>query len=159
MGDHVIGMNDRLTQLKSRIDHTNSRAVSPVIGVILMVSITVILAAVVGIFVLGFSDQLGERSPQATIGLDDGEEPGSFSITHRAGDPLHLEDEFSVIWDGNTVDQEDVDWGVSALKAGESTEVNITEESGDFGAPAHIQLRHEPSNSIVANGNVTLGDE
>ena len=35
-----------------------TRAVSPVIGVILMVAITVILAAVIGTFVLGLGDQV-----------------------------------------------------------------------------------------------------
>jgi flagellin-like protein len=37
----------------------DDRAVSPVIGVILMVAITVILAAVIGTFVLGLGDSLG----------------------------------------------------------------------------------------------------
>jgi len=37
----------------------DDRGVSPVIGVILMVAITVILAAVIGTFVLGLGDQIG----------------------------------------------------------------------------------------------------
>jgi len=41
---------------------TTDRAVSPVIGVILMVAITVILAAVIGTFVLGLGDSLGDNS-------------------------------------------------------------------------------------------------
>jgi len=41
----------------------NERAVSPVIGVILMVAITVILAAVIGTFVLGLGDSLGDSTP------------------------------------------------------------------------------------------------
>ena len=40
----------------------DDRAVSPVIGVILMVAITVILAAVIGTFVLGLGDSLGGSS-------------------------------------------------------------------------------------------------
>jgi len=48
----------------------DERAVSPVIGVILMVAITVILAAVIGTFVLGLGDQLQETSPQASFGFD-----------------------------------------------------------------------------------------
>lgn len=38
------------------------RAVSPVIGVILMVAITVILAAVIGTFVLNLSDSVNEQA-------------------------------------------------------------------------------------------------
>ncbi|PHQ38199.1 hypothetical protein DJ69_12620 [Halorubrum persicum] len=40
----------------------SERAVSPVIGVILMVAITVILAAVIGTFVLGLGDQIGQNA-------------------------------------------------------------------------------------------------
>ncbi len=41
----------------------DDRAVSPVIGVILMVAITVILAAVIGTFVLGLGDQVQNTNP------------------------------------------------------------------------------------------------
>ena len=44
-------------------------AVSPVIGVILMVAITVILAAVIGTFVLGLGDQV-EDEVRAGINVD-----------------------------------------------------------------------------------------
>lgn len=40
----------------------NDRAVSPVIGVILMVAITVILAAVIGTFVLGLGDSVSQNA-------------------------------------------------------------------------------------------------
>ena len=39
--------------------------VSPVIGVILMVAVTVIVAAVIGATTLGMTDRVGERPPQA----------------------------------------------------------------------------------------------
>jgi len=45
-------------------------AVSPVIGVILMVAITVILAAVIGTFVLGLGDQVQQNAPQASFTFD-----------------------------------------------------------------------------------------
>jgi flagellin-like protein len=44
----------------------DSRAVSPVIGVILMVAITVILAAVIGTFVLGLGDSV-QQNAQAGV--------------------------------------------------------------------------------------------
>jgi len=46
----------------------DNRAVSPVIGVILMVAITVILAAVIGGFVLGLGGDL-QSAPQAQISI------------------------------------------------------------------------------------------
>ena len=49
---------------------SEERAVSPVIGVILMVAITVILAAVIGAFVLGLGDGIGQN-PQAAVTFDD----------------------------------------------------------------------------------------
>jgi flagellin-like protein len=66
-----------------------NRAVSPVIGVILMVAITVILAAVIGTFVLGLGDQVQQTSPNAQWNWEgDGNE---FSITHEGGDSVNAE--------------------------------------------------------------------
>lgn len=69
----------------------DDRAVSPVIGVILMVAITVILAAVIGTFVLGLGDQLQTTAPSASIGFDytnpsDGQD--TLVITHETGAEL-----------------------------------------------------------------------
>lgn len=47
----------------------NDRAVSPVIGVILMVAITVILAAVIGTFVLGLGDSV-QQNAQAGVSFE-----------------------------------------------------------------------------------------
>jgi flagellin-like protein len=51
---------------------TDDEAVSPVIGVILMVAITVILAAVIGTFVLNLGDDV-EANPTAGVSVDGGE--------------------------------------------------------------------------------------
>jgi flagellin-like protein len=57
----------------------DERGVSPVIGVILMVAITVILAAVIGTFVLGLGDQIGGS---ATAGVTvDGDGSGEVTVT------------------------------------------------------------------------------
>mgnify|MGYP006282203269 CR=1 FL=1 len=63
----------------SNLFNADDRAVSPVIGVILMVAITVILAAVIGTFVLGLGDQIGGS---ATAGVTiDGEGTGNATVT------------------------------------------------------------------------------
>jgi len=49
----------------------DDRGVSPVIGVILMVAITVILAAVIGAFVLNLGSSVGDQAPQASISATD----------------------------------------------------------------------------------------
>ncbi|WP_227133698.1 type IV pilin [Halorubellus salinus] len=95
-------------------------AVSPVIGVILMVAITVILAAVIGAFVLGIGGSQ-TQTPQAswewssgsasgTLACDvsvDGSSSGStFHVTHQGGDELES-DNLAIggtdCTDGNTV--------------------------------------------------------
>src|SRR6056297_2936084 len=58
----------------------DDRAVSPVIGVILMVAITVILAAVIASFVLGLGDQ-GEPAPNQTVSSEVSEKSLNFSVT------------------------------------------------------------------------------
>ncbi|MFC7072275.1 type IV pilin N-terminal domain-containing protein [Halovenus rubra] len=71
-------------QLKQLFEEDD--AVSPVIGVILMVAITVILAAVIATFVLGLGEQVSETAPQA-----------SFSFSVEEGDLNGTEDSW-----GNT---------------------------------------------------------
>jgi len=77
-------------------------AVSPVIGVILMVAITVILAAVIATFVLGLGEQVSSTGPQAQFTFDYNEDPDSpnpdlgtvdsddalLTITHAGGDTI-----------------------------------------------------------------------
>ncbi|WP_324760390.1 type IV pilin N-terminal domain-containing protein [Haloarcula montana] len=63
-------------------------AVSPVIGVILMVAITVILAAVIASFVLGLGDQTQSATPQASFSFDY-ESGTSLSVTHDGGDTIN----------------------------------------------------------------------
>ncbi|WP_251342712.1 type IV pilin [Haloplanus halophilus] len=67
---------------------TEDRAVSPVIGVILMVAITVILAAVIGTFVLGLGDQVSESAPQASFSFDFDMNDSEVTITHEGGETL-----------------------------------------------------------------------
>jgi flagellin-like protein len=80
-------------KLKSILsEEEDNRAVSPVIGVILMVAITVILAAVIGTFVLGLGDNV-QSAPQASFNFDLNDDPGSdpsgyLNISHRGGDTI-----------------------------------------------------------------------
>jgi flagellin-like protein len=54
-------------------------AVSPVIGVILMVAITVILAAVIATFVLGLGEQVSTNAPQASFTYDYNEDSSALA--------------------------------------------------------------------------------
>ena len=63
-------------------------AVSPVIGVILMVAITVILAAVIATFVLGLGDSVSNNAPQATFEFA----PNDNTVTMTGGDEITASD-------------------------------------------------------------------
>lgn len=74
-------------------------AQSEVIGVILMVAIVVILAAVIGTFVLGLGEQTQQETPHVVFSFDFDENGGSgdctplgddglLTITHESGDSV-----------------------------------------------------------------------
>lgn len=65
----------------------DDRAVSPVIGVILMVAVTVILAAVVSMLVLGMGSDV-ESHPQASFSFDYDSSADTVDVTHEGGDTL-----------------------------------------------------------------------
>ncbi|MFB6301344.1 MAG: type IV pilin [Haloferacaceae archaeon] len=73
--------------MKLRQFLTDDRAVSPVIGVILMVAITVILAAVIGTFVLGLGQNV-QSTPQASFAFDFDASDNEVNVTHTGGDTL-----------------------------------------------------------------------
>ena len=64
---------------------TDDDAVSPVIGVILMVAITVILAAVIGAFVLGFGGG-GPSAPSVT--WESSNDSTNVTFSHGGGDTI-----------------------------------------------------------------------
>jgi flagellin-like protein len=76
--------------MKNRIKFgKNEEAVSPVIGVILMVAITVILAAVIAAFVFGMGTPTA--APTASISITTASSAtGNITIVHRGGDIIDL---------------------------------------------------------------------
>lgn len=92
-------------------------AVSPVIGVILMVAITVILAAVIATFVLGLGDSLSNQAPQASFSCD------GTDVTMQSGEELDAD---KLQWgDGSAID----DVGNSNWTAGETATAPDTSNS------------------------------
>lgn len=83
-------------------------AVSPVIGVILMVAITVILAAVIGAFVLDIGgDQ--ESPPQADWSWSDDPEDDDVELTHGGGETVSETTQITAQVGGNTDDSTTLD--------------------------------------------------
>jgi len=97
---------------------TDDDAVSPVIGVILMVAITVILAAVIASFVLGLGDQAGEAAPQVSVECDFGASPSE--MVHSGGNSI---EDASVTVDGGSEQT-----GNAPYEAGDVIANSITED-------------------------------
>jgi len=98
----------------------DERAVSPVIGVILMVAITVILAAVIGTFVLGLGDSV-ESAPQASFNFDYDSSNSNVTFTHRGGD---------------TINANGTELRINGSEISGESNINIDGESGDTFADA-----------------------
>jgi flagellin-like protein len=131
-------------KIKTILD--DDRGVSPVIGVILMVAITVILAAVIGTFVLGLGDSLNQ-APQAQ--LEASGNGTDVTLSHNGGDTLTVSD-INVTWSGSddaTTSNMSAEFGV-----GDSAVVvdNANDSSGT------LTVIHEPSQSILYKEEVDV---
>ncbi|QSG02295.1 type IV pilin [Natranaeroarchaeum sulfidigenes] len=122
----------------------DERAVSPVIGVILMVAITVILAAVIGAFVIGIGgDQ--ETVPQASFSssqentADDADDV-VIDISHESGESIP-EDNVDVTVDGESADDfEDVTTDSFGDPISAGSTYTITDDDDDFDGDETIRV-------------------
>lgn len=89
--DHRATKEVKGVSIMKRNIRKEEGAVSPVIGVILMVAITVILAAVIGAFVFGMGTP--EKTPIANIVIASADQSAlTVILEHRGGDALLMED-------------------------------------------------------------------
>lgn len=107
---------------------TDDGAVSPVIGVILMVAITVILAAVIAAFVLGLGDT-SDPAPQVSFDYDYTEGDTELVVTVQSGDTFEAGNAAVVVAGSETpLDGGNTGFGAtSTIGAGDS----FTVTSGD----------------------------
>ncbi|PSQ60739.1 type IV pilin [Halobacteriales archaeon SW_7_71_33] len=142
----------KLDNIKTVIK-ADDRAVSPVIGVILMVAITVILAAVIGTFVLGLSGNTNS-APQAqwqiqsdNIGDNDNTNDG-VNILHQGGDAVNTDDLLVSI--GGEVVYDD--------GAGQTSDDGYTINTNNWGSEvtASNNLRVNEDSASVTNGEPTV---
>ncbi|MDR5673103.1 type IV pilin N-terminal domain-containing protein [Halalkaliarchaeum sp. AArc-GB] len=120
-------------QLKEFIG--DREAVSPVIGVILMVAITVILAAVIGTFVLGLGDQVGDTAPNANWDASYDSTADEVIFTHQGGDSVDAE-LLTINSDDNVFDTSNTDFAEDELSAGDK----VWREA-DGGATGEVSVR------------------
>lgn len=125
-------------------DHTNDRAMTPVIGIVLLIAITVLLAGTAGAFFFGFADDTTELSqPQTTIQFEDTISGGSDTVTvkHLNGESVEA-DNLYVRIDGarcsggdnpNGRYNVDDDFGFPAEKMSAGMTVQVGKELGPGG--------------------------
>ena len=108
-------------------------AVSPVIGVILMVAITVILAAVIATFVLGLGDSLSNTAPQASFNFDYDSTNTEVTVTHSGGDAIE-DNRLTIRGDDGSGSSVSQDWGTSGddVTAGDSVTVGVNDNSWEL---------------------------
>ena len=124
----------------------SDRAVSPVIGVILMVAITVILAAVIGTFVLGLGDQLGDSQPTAQLSVDSTDfTNNTVTIAHQGGDELEGDD-LQVTING-TEAESTAQFPSGQFPVGETQE--LVDTTNNISEGTRLRIIHTPSDSII----------
>jgi len=125
----------------------SDRAVSPVIGVILMVAITVILAAVIGTFVIQIGQDSGQTTAQAALSSGPVVDGGSSSplgddtvtLEHAGGDTV-FDDQLNI-----KVEVGGANPGSFEFNADDGTEVGL-------GTSDEIVITLEETTSVAANG-------
>ena len=151
-------------------------AVSPVIGVILMVAITVILAAVIGTFVLGLGEQVQSTSPQASFNFEltdnSVDTPDELEITHESGEKISS-DSLSFTASGAVAEDSSGDSYDASVSIGGAGNPNTWSEftSNDVSAGSSVTLNGgdfeytgDTGNTVVADGtndednDATTGD-
>ena len=130
---------------KKLVGNEDERAVSPVIGVVLMVAITVILAAVIAAFVMDMGDGMGDSAPTANFDW------GDDSVEHNGGDALDP-DQIEVHYDGEGGPIDGGDWDSDEISAGDSLDLDEKLDDDDDSPDDEVQIIWE------ANGNSEVLD-
>ncbi len=124
-----------------RIFRRNEEAVSPVIGVILMVAITVILAAVIAAFVFGLGGQQTAAPTASVVAANNPDTGGAdVRIQHKGGDML-----------------KGGEWKISIVKAGDPPKYISSMPMNDFAVGNQIITtnRTDPALGATETVNVT----
>jgi flagellin-like protein len=161
-------MIERIQQWTNESD----RAVSPVIGIILMVAITIILGAVIGSFVLGVGGDINE-TPQVRLAASDAPDTvedadpnnngddGLFVIEHSGGDTIEGENINVTVLDLSNSNNEFDGSSITEISSDLSTgdRVTISEKNSDP-VTGEVELRvrivHEPSDNLLLDTTIEV---
>jgi FlaG/FlaF family flagellin (archaellin) len=127
-----------------------------------MVAITVILAAVIGTFVLGLGDQIGDTAPQASFDVDnataDTSNGVSLTLAKTGGQDLDARDLVLSVDGSRTNTSIESGLGSNTWQTGQS--VSFTDETD--GTPSYspgervtVRLIHDPSGNAIYSTTLT----
>ena len=131
-----------------------------------MVAITVILAAVIGTFVIGLGDDIGNTAPNANIAINenpDDDDGIQFDLVHRNGDTVDFDD-LTLLINGTSVDRSEINNFEGTFSAGETMTISVDEgnlsaaglDSVDPTDENAVALRHDPSGSVLVTADIRL---
>ncbi|QDX39903.1 type IV pilin [Salarchaeum sp. JOR-1] len=133
----------------------DERGVSPVIGVILMVAITVILAAVIGAFVLNLGQDIQNTAPTASIGATDAgvqlngtSNQAVLYLNHQQGDSIAQSNLRITVSNESGAQIADITW-------------NATGEHWETGGDSNLNISSGPlgDDSFDAGDQLTLTEQ
>ena len=142
----------------------NEKAVSPVIGVVLMVAITVVLAAIIGAFV--FSIEMRPITPQASFVVKScSETTGGIILEHQGGNSVPLVDISGTIDpDGayGTDAPESAEWDFTIdvnaddiINPGDQINSIASSTAPSDGVRYGYTIFHTPTGQAIATGEIT----
>lgn len=166
---NTLNMGEKYMDFK-KLFRKDEKAVSPVIGVILMVAITVILAAAIGSSV--FSKGTAESAPQASLNMKAGDiydtkqKQAIVKIEHLGGDAINVSSistKIIVAIDNepsksatvaNNDGSNDYTLSVGDIKAFKISDDNNTSVDVKSGTIVNIKMIDKTTNQLICDKNV-----
>jgi flagellin-like protein len=142
-----------------------TRGVSPVIGVVLMVAITTVLGATVGAFATGVAADMPDQRPMASFDVEfENAAPGgndTLTVTHEGGDPMPGHRLHFVVSGASVAESDGVDDEVEIERP--NRWIDVVGVSSEVSAGSGATLRpedfeHPPSGGDVYDGVNLDGD-
>jgi flagellin-like protein len=131
------------------------KGVSPVVGTILLIAITVALAAVVATLVSGLGGRGTPPSAMLTVVAENDGENLNITISHEGGDDLATQD-LEIKVDDETKSFPTVD---PTLTVGESITIEMHTTAADVGDVLTVYIIHVPSKQkIFSSSSVVVRD-
>lgn len=125
----------------------DEEGVSSVLGVVLMVAVTIVLAAIIGTYVLGIGGDLTDSSPSASFEISSSENNGNatVAIIHGGGDNVDAESLEVTIGDHTVYNDGPVNSADITVSGWTGRQVTTTD-----------RLDIESNNSAIESGDLIL---